>query len=61
MFTRTSVFNKNRSVNRPENLKEFASVNGERITERKKETFNVALSIKDKGEELQDETLTNRA
>ncbi|EEE8127273.1 hypothetical protein DI327_22625 [Salmonella enterica subsp. enterica serovar Braenderup] len=61
MFTRTSVFNKNRSVNRPENLKEFASVNGERITERKKETFNVALSIKDKGEELQDETLTKRA
>ena len=61
MFTGTSVFNKNRSVKRPENLKEFASVNGERITERKKETFNVALSIKDKGEELQDETLTKRA
>jgi hypothetical protein len=36
MFTGTSVFNKNRSVNRPDNLKEFASVNGERITERKK-------------------------
>ena len=61
MFTGTSVLIKNRSVNRPENLKEFASVNGERITERKKETFNVALSIKDKGEELQDETLTKRA
>lgn len=61
MFTGTSLINKSRSVNRPENLKEFASVNGERITERKKETFNVALSIKDKGEELQDETLTKRA
>ncbi|HDZ1018228.1 TPA: protein rep, partial [Klebsiella pneumoniae] len=61
MFTGTSLINKSRSVNRPDNLKEFASVNGERITERKKETFNIALSMKDKGEDLQDETLTKRA
>ena len=60
MFTGTSLINKSRSVNRPDNLKEFASVNGERITERKKETFNIALSMKDKGEDLQDETLTKR-
>ncbi|HHL6036453.1 TPA: hypothetical protein ACQ8NF_005404, partial [Klebsiella pneumoniae] len=61
MFTGTSVFNKNRSVKRPENLKSFAVNNGERITERKKETFNIALSMKDKGKDLQDETLTKRA
>lgn len=58
---RDSVFNKNRSVNRPDNLKEFAIINGERITERKKETFKVALSMKDKGNDLEDETLIKRA
>jgi len=49
MFTGISVINISRSVNRPDNLKEFARVNGERITERKKETFNIALSMQTKG------------
>lgn len=61
MFTGTSVFNKYRSVKRPDNLKEFARVNGERITERKKETFNIALSMQTKGNSDNDETLIKRA
>lgn len=65
MFTGISVFNNNGSVNRADNLKdnlkEFAVVNGERITERKKQTFNVALSMKSRGEEEQNDTLIKRA